>query len=143
MAILSNEDEAMSTKKIHIIATAILLSLSAPVAFAAGDDHSKMDHSGHGAHGPAVGYSRSTSKGKLKSLSTMPPSGRAREAGSDGRYAMEATSVETPLEVKCAQATRGIIMLDNATWKRCGGKPKGASMGVDKKADGQHQHKHH
>ena len=138
----------MNTKQISAFISAVFLSLMTPVAFSASEvdsskDHSKMDHSGHSMHGPAVGYSKSTSKGELDKLSAMPASGRAREAGSDGRYIMESTSVKTSLEAKCAQATRGIIMLDNATWKRCGGKPKGASMGVDKPAGGEHQHMQH
>jgi len=105
-------------------------------AIAAEVDHSKMDHSkmGHGMNGPKVAQQKSTKKGSLNLLSAMPPSGRTREAGSDGRYAMEATSTTTRMSEKCAQATRGLIMMDNTTWKRCGGKPKGASMGAAKQS---------
>jgi hypothetical protein len=138
----------MKLEKFLTLIFMAFLSLGTTFAFAAEMDHSTMDHSqmnhsGHDMHGPAVGQPKSSATGKLKNLSAMPPSGRAREAGSDGRYAMESTSVNSSIEVKCIQATRGIIMLDNATWKRCGGKPKGASMGVDKSAEADHQHMPH
>ena len=133
----------MKSESISVFISIFMVMLATTTSNAAEMDHSKMDHSGHNMHGPAIGQPKSGATGKLKNLSTMPPSGRAREAGSDGRYAMESTTVDSSLEVKCAQATRGIIMLDNATWKRCGGKPKGASMGVDKPAEGDHQHMHH
>jgi hypothetical protein len=42
---------------------------------------------------------------------------------------MAPTSREADLATLCAQATRGLIMLDNATWEKCGGKPEGASKG--------------
>ncbi len=105
-------------------------------------DHSKMDHSkmGHGMNGPKMPQPKAVKKGQLNRLSAMPPSGRPREAGYDGRYAMEPTSTRTRLSEKCAQATRGLIMLDNATWRRCGGKPKGASMGVTNQTGGQMDH---
>ncbi len=66
---------------------------------------------------------------KLKRLSALPASGKGREAGFDGKYAMEATSSKDTLATQCAKATRGIVMVDNATWARCGGKPKGWSSG--------------
>jgi len=30
----------------------------------------------------------------------------------------------------CAQGSRGLIMLDNETWEKCGGKPDGAAQGA-------------
>jgi hypothetical protein len=42
---------------------------------------------------------------------------------------MEPTSARYDIATQCAQGARGLIMLDNATWERCGGKPKGASKG--------------
>lgn len=131
-----------------IAAMVVLTGLVSGVAFAAETDHSKMDHSttdhsGHSMHGPAVGQGKSTNTGQLKTLSAMPPSGQAREAGSDGRYVMESTSESNSLSTRCAQATRGIIMLDNNTWKACGGKPEGASMGTASDAGQQHQHINH
>lgn len=126
----------------------VLTGLASGVAVAAETDHSKMDHStmdhsGHSMHGPAVGQGKSSNTGQLKTLSAMPPSGQSREAGSDGRYVMESTSANTSLSTRCAQATRGIIMLDNNTWKACGGKPKGASMGAASDSGQQHQHMNH
>jgi hypothetical protein len=124
-------------------AMVMLTGLVSSVTVAAETDRSKMDHSSHSMHGPAVGPGKSTNTGQLKNLSAMPPSGQAREAGSDGRYVMESTSAGTGLATRCAQATRGIIMLDNNTWKACGGKPKGASMGATRDASQNHQHMNH
>jgi hypothetical protein len=59
----------------------------------------------------------------------MPASGKAREAGFNDCYVMEPTSSRDEIATQCAQGTRGLIMLDNATWERCGGKAKGASKG--------------
>lgn len=112
--------------------------MSGVSSLAAEMDHSKMDHSAMG-HDMAAMKSASK-KGNLSTLREIPPSGRAREAGSDGRYAMEPTAAVNSLATQCAQASRGLIMLDNATWKRCGGKPRGASMGVEKKTDGNMDH---
>ena len=120
-------------KLLNSLANAVLiLALIPSLALAAEMDHSKMDHSkmGHGMNGPKVAQPTAGKKSPLKKLSALPASGSSREAGSDGRYAMEPTSTRTRLSEQCAQATRGLIMLDNATWKRCGGKPKGASMGA-------------
>ncbi len=95
-------------------------------------DHSKhampMDHS---QHAPAASPQyRDTGEVKtLDKLNTIPPSGRAREAGFDGRYAMEPTSAQHELATLCANGSRGLIMLDNATWDKCGGKSEGASKG--------------
>lgn len=91
-------------------------------------------------HDMAAMKSTTSRKGSLSTLREIPPSGRAREAGTDGRYAMEPTTAVNSLATQCAQASRGLIMLDNATWKRCGGKPKGASMGVRKSPDGNMDH---
>lgn len=133
----------MMNNLINILVVAFTFLFVLPtVTVAAEMDHSKMDHSkmGHGMNGPKMPQPKAVKKGSLNSLSAMPPSGRAREAGSDGRYAMEATSTRTRFSEKCAQATRGLIMLDNASWKRCGGKPKGASMSVTGQASGQADH---
>ncbi len=107
------------------------------VAAAAEMDHSKM---GHGMNGPKVAMQKAVKKGQLSRLPVMPASGRAREAGSDGRYAMEPTSIRTRWSEKCAQATRGLVMLDNAAWKRCGGKPKGAAMGIKNQSEAKMDH---
>jgi len=110
---------------------AFVLMLFIPsITIAAEKDHSKM---GHGMSGPKMAQPKAVKKGQLNRLPVMSPSGVSREAGYDGRYAMEPTSTRTRLSEKCAQATRGLVMMDNATWKRCGGKPKDAAMGVDSK----------
>jgi hypothetical protein len=113
----------MKLRNVTILSGALLASvLIAASARAQEGGHAghTMDHSAHMAM-PAPG--------KLGRLDQVPHSGRAREAGSDGRYAMESTTVEASLATRCAQASRGLIMLDNAGWKACGGKPKGAAPG--------------
>lgn len=62
---------------------------------------------------------------KLVILNVMPKSGTAREAGFDGEYAMETTTILDSDFTLCAKATRGLIMLDNAMLKKCGGRAKG------------------
>lgn len=132
----------MKTLKSKITVAMTFLFALPFVAMAAEMDHSKMDHSkmGHGMSGPKVAMTKAVKKGRLDRLSKMPPSGQAREAGSDGRYAMEPTSVRTRRSEKCAQATRGLIMLDNSAWKRCGGKPEGAPKSVKDAPDGKVDH---
>ncbi|MGD8940466.1 MAG: hypothetical protein PVJ72_13860 [Gammaproteobacteria bacterium] len=101
-------------------------------------EHHKMDHSAqqvphgeHAMHGePAKSAMKSTHSESLSTLKTMPSSGRSREAGYDDRYAMESTSASNSLQTQCAQASRGLIMIDNATWAKCGGKPEGWSKGI-------------
>jgi hypothetical protein len=66
----------------------------------------------------------------LPRLNALPPSGKSREANFDNTYFMHNTALEQPLEVKCALATRGLIMLDNRTFQKCGGKPAGWSKGI-------------
>ncbi|MFV2055668.1 MAG: hypothetical protein ACC707_04335 [Thiohalomonadales bacterium] len=70
------------------------------------------------------------SSNSLVTLKTLPASGVSREGGYDGRYAMEATTVTEPLSDRCAKASRGIVMLDNKTWEKCGGKPDGLAKGT-------------
>lgn len=115
-----------------------MLAVSA-VVIAAQDEHKGHDgHSvqqksaEHGEHdGPHYGVTPSAKNNKqLQKLESMQPSGRSREATSDGRYNMEPTTVENDLATQCALGSRGIVMLDNATWKKCGGKPKGAAKGA-------------
>lgn len=90
----------------------------------------KMDHKQH----------QSRRSGGLKVLPRIPDSGKAREAGFDGRYAMEPTTMPSKMANRCALASRGIIMLDNRSWKSCGGKPKGALPGPKKAKKTAHQH---
>lgn len=110
-----------------------VLALPVSIGYAAEMDHSQhmnMDHSTM-QHAPSKPMSKvPVQQGQLQKLSEMPASGKAREAGSDGRYAMEATSVTDDVQTKCAKASRGLIMIDNITWEKCGGKPKGWSEGA-------------
>jgi hypothetical protein len=128
----------MNTKTTLQFVIVIAGVMSAVPTLAAEMNHSRMDHSAMG-HDMAAMKS-APMKGSLSTLREIPASGRAREAGSDGRYAMEPTTTANSLATQCAQASRGLIMLDNATWESCGGKPRGASMGVKKRPDGNMDH---
>ncbi|MFV2061408.1 MAG: hypothetical protein ACC653_12050 [Gammaproteobacteria bacterium] len=64
---------------------------------------------------------------KLVILNIMPKSGKSREAGFDGSYAMETTTLLDSDFTLCAKASRGLIMLDNAMLKKCGGRASGWS----------------
>ncbi len=102
-------------------------------------DHSKMDHSAMQHNMQAM---KPAAPGKLERLPKLPPSGKAREAGSDGRYAMESTSIDDDTWTQCVKASRGLVMVDNATWAKCGGKPEGWSKGPENAAPMDHsQHK--
>ena len=90
-------------------------------ALAADMDHSKMMHDTSLTTASTV-----IEKAALQKLSNMPASGKVREGGYDGRYLMESTDVANALQTRCAQASRGLVMMDNAEWARCGGKPDGA-----------------
>jgi hypothetical protein len=140
-------------KKLHTFTLVSLLMLFAYGSNAAEMDHSQhmnmdhsnmeqgqsttMDHSQHMnmdhstmQHAPSKPMKTLPVKqGQLQRLQEMPASGKGREAGYDGRYAMESTSVNNDLQTKCANATRGLVMVDNETWAQCGGKPKGWSEG--------------
>lgn len=113
-----------------ILLTALGALLVAGLAAAQEMDHSHMDHSqmDHSAYGASAGYTGGSS-GSLAPVVAIPPSGEAREAGSDGRYGMEPTSADDGPAERCALGSRGIVMLDNAEWARCGGKPQGAARG--------------
>jgi hypothetical protein len=75
---------------------------------------------------------------KLVILNVMPNSGKAREAGFDGSYAMETTTILDSSFTLCAKASRGLIMLDNAMLKKCGGRALGWSTGPNKTANVDH-----
>lgn len=97
-------------------------------------DHTAMDHSAmdHDAmNDDNVGQGIKSAGETLEKVGVMPASGKAREAGADGRYLMEPTSVHDNLAAQCAKASRGLVMLDNVTWAKCGGKPKGATLQVN------------
>jgi len=79
----------------------------------------------------------------LEPLTQLPPSGKSREAGYDGSYAMENTSIDLSIETRCALASRGLIILDNAGWQQCGGKPAGLPAEVKSTAKSENQHMMH
>lgn len=112
----------MNNVKTILVSSAVFLLTLSPV-MAAEMDHSQhqgMDHSQH---------MKMQKKGndRLDVLGTMSNSGVAREAGYDGKYIMETTTVNDSIMAKCAKASRGLIMVDNKTWAKCGGKPDGLS----------------
>ena len=113
--------------KLKICLVTGLFIAGSPV-LAADMDHTKMDHSSMMSDTSLTATSKVREKETLQKLSTMPASGKAREGGYDGRYVMESTDVANPLQRRCAQASRGLVMMSNAEWSRCGGKPDGAAQ---------------
>lgn len=110
--------------------------------------YAQTDHSGHqmdhSQHQTKPTYSAPAPKGELSVLPKMPASGEARETGSDGRNLMEPTSASDNLAQQCAKGSRALVMLDNRTWAKCGGKPEGAAQGPeDKQAVDHSQHQMH
>jgi len=79
-------------------------------------DHHKMDMSD--MHHESKQTKKPT-QAKLLTLEQIPDSGRSREAGFDGRYNMEPTSKLYDAKTRCANASRGLVMLDNATLAKC------------------------
>jgi len=67
-----------------------------------------------------MGKKKEIASATLSTLVTVPSSGKSREAGFDGRYAMEPTSVKADPGEKCALASRGIIILDRVNMQKCG-----------------------
>ncbi|MGD8567582.1 MAG: hypothetical protein PVJ39_05820 [Gammaproteobacteria bacterium] len=90
----------------------------------------EMDTMHHSDQRTSSMHDHSTASTPLQRLDALPPSGKSREAGFDGSYFMQNTALNQPLEVKCALGSRGLIMLDNDTWTKCGGKPAGWSQGI-------------
>lgn len=89
------------------------------------ENNAKQEH--HMNHAVVSGNNmmRKSLEKSMKKLTTLPDSGVSREAGYDNTYIMASTHVNDDLNLKCAQASRGLIMLDNASWNACGGKPNG------------------
>lgn len=54
------------------------------------------------------------------------PSAETATSGADvPEGAWSPTGMEITREQRCVLAARGVVMLDNASWAVCGGKPKG------------------
>lgn len=89
-------------------------------------DHSTMNHGAmeHGTAEPApMDHAKMNMDAPpLPMLVVTPASGKAREVGFDDTELMEPTSADASLAVQCAQASRGLIAVDRATWAQCTGK---------------------
>lgn len=125
----------MKKSNLTIILMTALTVIPAGSLLAAEMDHGA--HAGSGSQsksmshdGPYFGVTQSGGHdAKLQKLDKIPASGRGREATADDRYIMESTSALNDVATRCAHGSRGLVMVDNATWKECGGKPEGASKG--------------
>ena len=123
-------------------------ALTKKVPSSASDQHAdhdmgEMQHdmAGHAQH-EKPGTKTMTSSESLKKLKQLPSSGKSREANYDNSYYMHNTSLDQTLEAKCALASRGLIMLDNESWKKCGGKPIGWSKGIASAQTDKEQNQH-
>jgi hypothetical protein len=56
---------------------------------------------------------------------------------------MENTSINLSIKARCALASRGLIMLDNAGWQQCENKPTGLPKEVESTAKSENQHMMH
>jgi hypothetical protein len=116
-----------TTIKLKTYLVTTLLVIGFPV-LAAEMDHSKLNYSEMMHDTSLTTASKTMEKAALQKLVTMPASGKVREGGYDGRYVMESTDVNNALSIRCAQASRGLVVMSNAEWSRCGGKPDGAAQ---------------
>lgn len=123
-------------KTSNLLVSICSLLLASSMAYA------QTDHSDHSQHQAQPTYVAPEQKGELAKLPEVPASGMARENGFDERSRMESISSSDALAQQCAMGTRGMLMLDNKTWEKCGGKPKGAAESPGKQDSGEHsQHK--
>ena len=128
----------MNNFKTLLVTTTVSLLISLPAMA------EEMDHSQHKSMGDSKDMIKQPKvKGRLDVLSTMTKSGQSREAGYDGKYIMETTTVKDGVTIQCAKASRGLIMLDNKTWKKCGGKPAGGAKGPGKQKSQPMDHSQH
>jgi hypothetical protein len=120
----------MKTKILIMLAclASMLLVIALPVL--AEMDHSTMGHD-MSATPPTKTVANPQTTSSLLKLQMVPLSGKAREGGFDGRYVMESIDTADVLQVRCAKASRGLMMLDNTEWVRCGGKTVGVPETVD------------
>ncbi|MFV1983883.1 MAG: hypothetical protein ACC657_10130 [Thiohalomonadales bacterium] len=110
--------------KYLLLATTVFLFVMPTTSFSHSDKNKTKSNN-------AQKYKRTVKKKQsdtLVILNIMPKSGKAREAGFDGKFIMESTSIQDSDFTLCAKATRGLIMLDNAMLKKCGGRPSGWSQ---------------
>jgi len=95
---------------------------------ATGMSKNSKNHSGHKTK-PNKRKVRKSKSDSLVILNNMPNSGKAREVGFDGKSTMETTTILDSEFTLCAKATRGLIMIDNALLRKCGGRPTGWATG--------------
>ena len=98
------------------------------------------NHDVSSMHGKPSGAKNSAS---LNALAEQPKSGKAREAGYDERYVMEDTSLHQTINRRCALASRGLIMLDKASWSQCNGQSAGSTKPTVSKPASDEQHNMH
>jgi hypothetical protein len=113
----------------NVFKIAMAAGLASSMALAA-----EPGHEGHGIAAPAPPSSL---------IDAAPPSGKARESGFDGNDMMESTGVDNVASVQCAQAARGIIMLDRAASANCGAAPAEAAPAAPPAAAPPTEHQHH
>ena len=116
-------------KKITLILTIIISGIFSTAVIAEQIDHSKHQMMDHSKMQKKQAMKKMMSK-RLQQMDEMPVSGKSREAGFDKKYTMESTINKNNLSERCAQASRGLVMLDNKEWEKCGGKVKGTAMGM-------------
>ena len=132
-------------KKITLILTIIISGIFSTYILAEQIDHSKHQMVDHSKMQKKQAMKKMISK-RLQQMDEIPVSGKSREAGFDKKYTMESTINKNNLSERCAQASRGLVMLDNKEWEKCGGKVKGTAMGnlaVDTMDNGQGEQMNH
>ena len=134
----------MNNTILQITLLSLLLSLQSQAASGADDTahHShqtpEMSHTKSGANPAESTMSQGMEKvkqnvlappaSKLTVLDNIPSSGKVREGGYDGRYIMETTSAYDSLADQCAKASRGLVIIDRETWKKCATKTRGLNI---------------
>jgi len=119
--------------KYLLIAMAMIIFLIPFTLSHAASKNSNADVGHQAKQQKTIKYKRKVKKrksDKLVILNVMPASGQSREAGFDGNYAMEPTTILDSDFTLCAKASRGLIMIDNAKLIKCGGRAVGWSVGA-------------
>jgi len=108
-------------------------------------DHDGMDH--HNMDMSDMHHQNKQAKkptqAKLQTLGQIPESGKSREAGFDGRYNMESTSVLYDVKTRCVNASRGLVMLDTMALAKCETNFQGKASGSDVMNSTDKDHKPH